>query len=117
MPDTTPRMLRMHSLRRLEQRLDRTVESAGPNAFSSTRRAEIASVSLALQRELARLEQLPWPSGRVLVTSHDERPLERRLVPLLRALRDQSEGCTQVRPARTVSTRSRTKRSLSGACP
>jgi hypothetical protein len=79
----------MHSLRRLQQRLDRSIESAGPNAFSSTRRGEIASVSLELQRELARLEQMPWPSGRVLVRSHDGRPLERRLVPLLRVLRDQ----------------------------
>jgi hypothetical protein len=79
----------MHSLRRLQQRLDRSVESAAPDAFSSTRRGEIASVSRELQRELARLEQMPWPSGRVLVTSRDGRPLERRLVPLLRELRDQ----------------------------
>jgi hypothetical protein len=69
--------------------LDRSVESAAPDAFSSTRRGEIASVSRELQRELARLEQMPWPSGRVLVTSRDGRPLERRLVPLLRELRDQ----------------------------
>jgi hypothetical protein len=36
--------------------------------------------SIAEQRELARLEELPWPSGRSLVSYEPQR--ERRLVPL-----------------------------------
>jgi hypothetical protein len=80
----------MHSLRRLERRLDRTMEAIGSETVSATRRGELASLSLELQRELARLEQMPWPSGRVLVSRSDERPLERRLVCMLRMVR--SEG-------------------------
>jgi hypothetical protein len=110
MAHPAPRMTRMHSLRRLQQRLDRTVESAGPSVSSSTRRGEIASVSLELQRELARLEQMPWPSGRVLVTSGDGRPLERRLLPLLRELRDHAASRDESRlsPSPTDRTRART---------
>ncbi len=86
---SAPRILRMHSLRRLERRLDRTLEAIGSESVSVTRRGELASLSLELQRELARLEQMPWPSGRVLVSRHDERPLERRLVRMLRTVRDE----------------------------
>jgi hypothetical protein len=86
---SAPRIMRMHSLRRLQRRLDRTIEQAGSQAVSATRRNELESVSIELQRELARLEQMPWPSGRVLVSRRDGRPLERRLLPLLRALRDE----------------------------
>jgi hypothetical protein len=89
MPVLAPRMMRMGTLRRLQRRLDRTIELAGDQAMSQTRRDELAALSLELQRELARLEQMPWPSGRALVTRRDGRPLERRLVPLLRTLRDE----------------------------
>ena len=117
MPDPAPRMMRMHSLRRLEQRLDRTIESAGPNAFSSTRRGEIASVSLELQRELARLEQMPWPSGRVLVTSRDGRPLERRLLSLLRALRDRPATRDESTRSRVPADRARFRALTAGRAP
>jgi hypothetical protein len=86
---SAPRMMRMHSLRRLERRLDRTMEAIGSETVSATRRGELASLSLELQRELSRLEQMPWPSGRVLVTRGDERPLERRLVRMLRTVRSE----------------------------
>ena len=86
---SAPRMLRMHSLRRLQRRLDRTMDSIGSETISATRRRELASVSVELQRELARLEQMPWPSGRVFVSRSDERPLERRLVRILRAVRSE----------------------------
>jgi hypothetical protein len=86
---SAPRMMRMHSLRRLQRRLDRTMESIGSETISATRRSELASVSIELQRELARLEQMPWPSGRVFVSRSDERPLERRLVRILRAVRSE----------------------------
>jgi hypothetical protein len=82
-------MMRMHSLRRLQRRLDRTMDSIGSETISATRRSELASVSIELQRELARLEQMPWPSGRVFVSRSDERPLERRLVRILRAVRSE----------------------------
>ena len=84
---SAPRIMRMHSLRRRQRRLDRTLELAASGAVSVTRRHELESVSLELQRELARLEQMPWPSGRALVSRGDGRPLERRLLPLLRAAR------------------------------
>jgi hypothetical protein len=86
---SAPRMMRMHSLRRLQWRLDRTMDSIGSETISPTRRSELASVSIELQRELARLEQMPWPSGRVFVSRSDERPLERRLVRILRAVRSE----------------------------
>jgi hypothetical protein len=86
---SAPRMMRMHSLRRLERRLDRTMEAIGSETVSATRRGELASLSLELQRELARLEQMPWPSGRVFVSRSDERPLERRLVCMLRVMRSE----------------------------
>jgi hypothetical protein len=86
---SAPRMMRMHSLRRLQRRLDRTMDSIGSETMSATRRSELASVSIELQRELARLEQMPWPSGRVFVSRSDERPLERRLVRILRAVRSE----------------------------
>ena len=86
---SAPRMMRMHSLRRLERRLDRTMDSIGSETISPTRRRELASLSIELQRELARLEQMPWPSGRVFVSRSDERPLERRLVRMLRAVRSE----------------------------
>jgi hypothetical protein len=86
---SAPRIMRMHSLRRLQRRLERTLEQAGSHAVSAGRRNELESVSLELQRELARLEQMPWPSGRALVSRRDGRPLERRLLPLLRAVRDE----------------------------
>jgi hypothetical protein len=86
---SAPRMMRMHSLRRLERRLDRTMDSIGSETISATRRRELASVSIELQRELARLEQMPWPSGRAFVSRSDERPLERRLVRILRAARSE----------------------------
>jgi hypothetical protein len=54
--DTAPRTIRMQTLRRLEH------------------------PSIAEQRELSRLEELPWPSGRALVSYEPRR--ERRLVPL-----------------------------------
>jgi hypothetical protein len=41
---------------------------------------QLESPSIAEQRELSRLEELPWPSGRALVTY--EHPRGRRLVPL-----------------------------------
>jgi hypothetical protein len=87
---SAPRIVRMQLLRRLERRLDQTMQMIGSETVSATRRGELASLSLELQRELARLEQLPWPSGRVLVSRNNERPLERRLVCMLRAVR--SEG-------------------------
>jgi hypothetical protein len=86
---SAPRIMRMHSLRRLERRLDRTMQTLGSETVSATRRGELASLSLELQRELARLEQMPWPSGRVFVSGNDERPLERRLVCMLRAVRSE----------------------------
>jgi hypothetical protein len=86
---SAPRMMRMHSLRRLERRLHRTMDSIGSETISATRRRELASLSIELQRELARLEQMPWPSGRALVTRNDERPLERRLVRMLRTVRSE----------------------------
>ena len=86
---SAPRMMRMHSLRRLQRRLDRTMECIGSETISATRRGELASLSLELQRELARLEQMPWPSGRAFVTRTDGRPLERRLVRMLRAVRSE----------------------------
>jgi hypothetical protein len=65
------------------------MDSIGSETISATRRRELASLSIELQRELARLEQMPWPSGRVFVTRGDERPLERRLVRMLRAVRSE----------------------------
>jgi hypothetical protein len=84
-----PRTARMRSLRRLQRRVDHTLASAGPKVVSSTRFGEIATLSRDVQRELSRLEELPWPSGRALVSYHDDRPLERRLLPLVRAVRDE----------------------------
>ncbi|HEY1480188.1 MAG TPA: hypothetical protein VGF46_09170 [Gaiellales bacterium] len=78
--------MRMHTLRRLQRRLDRALDDAGNQRVPAARRSELASLSVELQRELARLEQLPWPSGRVFARG-DSRRLERRLLPLLRALR------------------------------
>jgi hypothetical protein len=89
MAGLAPRMMRMHSLRRLQRRLDRTLDSIGSETISATRRRELASLSIELQRELARLEQMPWPSGRVFVVHGDERPLERRLVRVLRTVRSE----------------------------
>lgn len=86
---SAPRIMRMHSLRRLERRLDRTMQTIGSETVSATQRGELASLSLELQRELARLEQMPWPSGRVFVSRNDERPLERRLVHMLRMVRSE----------------------------
>jgi hypothetical protein len=65
------------------------MESIGSETISATRRRELASLSLELQRELARLEQMPWPSGRAFVARGDERPLERRLVCMLRTVRSE----------------------------
>ena len=81
-----PRTVRMRSLRRLQRRVDQTMAS---ESVSSTRRGEIGSLSIELQRELSRLEEMPWPSGRVLVSMNDGRPLERRLLPLVRAAREE----------------------------
>ena len=50
------------------------MQTIGSETVSATQRGELASLSLELQRELARLEQLPWPSGRVFVSRNDERP-------------------------------------------
>ena len=87
---SAPRMMRMHLLRKLQRRLDRTMDSIGSETISATRRRELATLSLELQRELARLEQMPWPSGRVLVArGDDDRPLERRLVCMLRTIRSE----------------------------
>jgi hypothetical protein len=96
MATSAPRMMRMHSLRRLERRLDQTM---GSETVSATRRGELASLSLELQRELARLEQMPWPSGRVFVSSAGERPLERRLVCMLRAVRSEQRPTPALVPA------------------
>ena len=96
---SAPRMMRMHSLRRLERRLDRTMETIGSETVSATRRSELASLALQLQRELARLEQMPWPSGRAFAWQEDERPLERRLVCVLRAVRNES-AARRLAPAR-----------------
>jgi len=52
---SAPRIMRMHSLRRLQRRLDRTLELAASGAVSVARRHELESVSVELQRELARL--------------------------------------------------------------
>lgn len=84
-----PRAARMRSLRRLQRRVDHTMASAGPQAASSTRFGEITTLSRDLQRELSRLEAMPWPSGRALVSYHDGRLLERQLLPLVRAVRDE----------------------------
>lgn len=83
---SAPRMLRMHNLRRLQRRLDGALDAAGNQTVPAERRRELNVLSIELQRELARLEQMPWPSGRVFARG-DARPLERRLLPLLRALR------------------------------
>jgi hypothetical protein len=73
----------MQTLRRLERRLDRTI-ALESSTGSSTR--ELTNLSIELQRHLARLEELPWPSNRAWV-SNESRPLEQRLVPALRAAR------------------------------
>jgi hypothetical protein len=57
---SSPRSVRIRSLRRLD------------------------ALPSDLERELARLEQMPWPSGRSLAYSRDPRLLERRVVPLVR---------------------------------
>jgi hypothetical protein len=93
---TAPRMMRMHNLRRLQRRLDRALDEAGNQTVSAARRRELHELSIELQRELARLEQMPWPSGRVFARG-DSRLLERRLLPLLRALRAEP-----AQPARAV---------------
>ena len=66
---TSPRAARVRSLRRLDV------------------------LPSDLERELARLEQMPWPSGRSLALSRDPHLLERRVVPLVRSTRD-GEDCT-----------------------
>jgi hypothetical protein len=86
---SAPRMMRMHLLRKLQRRMDRTMDSIGSETISATRRRELATLSLELQRELARLEQMPWPSGRAFVARGDDRPLERRLVCMLRTIRSE----------------------------
>jgi hypothetical protein len=93
---SAPRIMRMHNLRRLQRRLDRALDESGNQAVPAARRSELASLSVELQRELSRLEQLPWPSGRVFARG-DSRPLERRLLPLLRALR--ADPAAQPAPA------------------
>ncbi len=90
MQTQAPRTIRMQTLRRLESRLDRTLDQASRNG---TPTRELTNLSIELQRQLSRLEQMPWPSGRALASTGDDRPLERRLVPLLRAARSsQTEG-------------------------
>jgi hypothetical protein len=69
--------------------MDRTMDSIGGETISATRRRELATLSLELQRELARLEQMPWPSGRAFVARGDDSPLERRLVCMLRTIRSE----------------------------
>jgi hypothetical protein len=86
MQGPAPRTLRMRSLRRLQRRIDQTMAS---ETVSSTRVREISTLTLELQRELSRLEEMPWPSGRTLVSLNDGRQLERRLLPLVRAARDE----------------------------
>jgi hypothetical protein len=85
---SAPRTLRVHSLRRLERRLDHTIALTENQTGSSTRRRELVDLSVELQRELARLEEMPWPSGRTVSFAGARRPLERRIVPLLRAVRN-----------------------------
>jgi hypothetical protein len=80
-------MLRVHNLRRLQRRLERALDESGNQRVPASGRRELDALSLELSRELARLEQLPWPSGRGLARGSDGRLLERRLLPLLRALR------------------------------
>jgi hypothetical protein len=86
---SAPRMMRMHLLRKLQRRLDRTMDTHASETISPTRRRELAALSLELQRELARLEQMPWPSGRAFVARGNDHPLERRLVCMLRMVRNE----------------------------
>jgi hypothetical protein len=81
---TTSRTIRVQTLRRLERRLDRTI--ALQRAVNGSPTRELTNLSIELQRQLARLEELPWPSNRSWV-SNESRPLEQRLVPALRAAR------------------------------
>jgi hypothetical protein len=97
MPVSAPRMLRVHNLRRLQRRLERALDESGNQRVPAARRRELDALALELNRELSRLEQLPWPSGRGLSRSGDGRLLERRLLPLLRALR--AEPAPQQLPA------------------
>jgi hypothetical protein len=79
-----PRTIRIRTLRRLEQRLDRSIDQLSRTG-TSTR--ELANLSVELDRQLSRLEQMPWPSSRTFAVQHDDRATERKLVPLLRAAR------------------------------
>ena len=87
MQATAPRTTRMRSLRRLQRRVDHTLATARPAHGTTTQLGQIVRLSGEIDRELARLEELPWPSGRALVSYSDGRPLERRLLPLVRAVR------------------------------
>jgi hypothetical protein len=73
----------VRTLRRLQRRVDETISSAG----SPSRLGSIPKLAVELDRELARLETMPWPSGRPLASAHDSRTVERKLVPLVRAAR------------------------------
>jgi hypothetical protein len=84
MQTQAPRSIRIRTLRRLEQRLDRSIDQLNRTG-SSTR--ELANLSIELDRQLSRLEQMPWPSPRTLAVRTDDRETERRLLPLLRAAR------------------------------
>jgi hypothetical protein len=82
----SPRAKRMHNLRRLVQRAEDVLSSADP-ARSGPSHRELAGLTAELERELSRLEQMPWPSERALRVQGDALPADRRALALVRELR------------------------------
>ena len=77
----SPRAKRMHSLRRLVQRAEDVLSSADP-ARSEPRHRELAGLTAELERELSRLEQMPWPPSGHCACRATRFPLTGELSPL-----------------------------------
>jgi hypothetical protein len=82
----SPRAKRMQSLRRLVQRAEAVLQSADPARRTPGHR-ELAGLTTELERELSRLEQMPWPSERALRVQGVALPADRRAIALVRELR------------------------------